>query len=266
MLMFFLVGALTEPGEQATEKKPGAPAAGNRPAPIVRVRPARVAAREGTIILSNKEQIHGQLSLTPGKRLRVWDTKRKRYRDIALAELSGIKVRVTRQRVEKEWRFKEEGNDEKVFTGRTYPRLEFGLTLTLGGKRRIEGRIARGTPLYLQPQKGKRRRFLIQPYMTGEAGRTAEQLVYLKEVVFGPPAKQEKKPSDQKPAAPSKTQEEQSATEKPAAALEEANTLAAGKVPSGEVESNPKDRGQTEERREECSSTGQSQANEKPAP
>ena len=187
--LLFLVAAFVLAGSagRAEDEEVAPPVAKERSSPIARRKAARPDAVGGTVLLSNGERVAGKLYLTRGKRLRAWDVQQKRYRDIALSELSLIEVRVTRERVEREWRFREEGSDEKVFTGRSYPRLDFEMTLQLKDGPRLEYRAATGAPLYVQTPDGKRRRFLIQPHLKGEMGQTPEQLVYVKQVVFGPP-------------------------------------------------------------------------------
>ena len=246
-ILFLATVAFAEQSGQ-TESKNSAPAAPKAPvAPILRQKAVQPETREGTVVLSNKERFYGKLHLTRGKRLRVWDIERKKYREIALSELSGINIHVARKRVEREWRFKEEGSDEKVFTGRTYARLDFGLTLTLAGKKRpVKCRIARGTPIYVQPPKGKRQRFLIQPHMTGDMGQRADQLVYVKEIVFGPPKKAKMEKRNRASPDPS----EEVKVEAP-----ESPPEMAGKAKDG-----------TEKRRENCSSAIAPKTDEKAAP
>ena len=187
--MFLAAIALAGSTGRAENGEVVPPVAKERPAPIARREAVRPDAREGMVLLSNDERVSGKLYLTRGKRLRAWDVQQKKYRDIALSELSLIEVRVAQERVEREWRFREEGSAEKVFTGRSYPRLDFTMTLQLTDGRRLEYRMTMGTPLYVQTPDGKRRRFLLQPHLKGEMGQTAGDLVYVKQVVFGPPEK-----------------------------------------------------------------------------
>lgn len=140
--------------------------------------------REGIVVLSNGKRVAGMLSLTTGKRLVVRRPDRKRPREVALSELAGIAVRVIGQCLIKEWRFKEEGSPVKVYTGRSYPRLDFGLTLTFTDGRALDCTVAKGTPLYVETGAAKRRRFIIPRYLTGEMGRKPEELIYLKSATF----------------------------------------------------------------------------------
>ena len=154
----------------------------------------------GTIILSTGEKICGEVFLTRGKRLRIWDLERELYRDFELKKIAQMRIKVKRQRIEKEWRFKEEGSPEKVFTGRFYPRLDFTLTLTLLNGKRVECNLVRGQPLYVQPPQGKKRRFILQPHLKGEVGQTPGLLVYPKEIVLASPGNQRQEADGNEPA------------------------------------------------------------------
>ena len=172
----------------------GYPIAGAKP--IVPQQVLQREVRSGKVLLSDGTVVAGGLYLKgKRRRLRVWDKLARKYRNVQLGELSKIEVLAVRERVEKEWRFKEEGSDVKVFTGRTFPRIDFELKLTFSDKRKRECRIAQGTPLYLRAKDGKSRRFLIQPYLKGEvAGQMPAELLYLKKVVFGAQAEELKAP------------------------------------------------------------------------
>jgi len=156
-------------------------AAGRKPPPH---------AVKGAIIRSDGRRLSGHVFLTPGKRLRVWDPNRRARRDIRLSELARIQLRVTEERTEKEWRFKEEGSDEKIFTGQTYPRLDFDLLLTFKKRKRpLQCTFAMGMPIYIQTEDGKRTRFLIQPHIQKKIGQTFADLLYPKEIILDPPKK-----------------------------------------------------------------------------
>jgi len=184
-LIFFALGvASAEPpaGQPVSEQQPATSAPAK---PIVPQRVAQRTMRSGKVLLSDGSVLAGGLYLKGRQRLRVWDKPAKKYRDVQLGELLEIAVLAVRERVEKEWRFREEGSDVKVFTGRTFPRIDFELTLTFLDKRKRECRIAQGTPLYLRTKDGKSRRFLIQPYLKGVVvGQMPAKLVYVKRVLF----------------------------------------------------------------------------------
>jgi hypothetical protein len=100
---------------------------------------------------------------------------------------------VESEKVEKEWRFKEAGNDEKLYTGRTYVDRKLRTTVTLAdGKTRIAGQV-KGTVLYVETREGEKRKFFLYHDQSGAVGQTAEQVVYIKSVVLEAPLAEEKK-------------------------------------------------------------------------
>jgi len=145
----------------------------------------RPDAVRATLRLSNGETLRGWLNLTPGKKLKVWDRSLNTYREFALGEMERIEVQVMATRTEREWYFKEEGNPEKVYTGRVYPRLDFSFAITLSDRRVVLCDIHNGQPLYLVQDDGTRTRFLLQPHLRGEIGQTARQVVHPKEILLG---------------------------------------------------------------------------------
>lgn len=154
-------------------------------------------ALDGTITLSNKQKLTGKIFMTRGKMLRLFDPKYEEYRDFKLNKFSRITINCVRERIEREWYFKEEGNPEKIYTGRRYPRLDFTVTVTFKkGGRKLTSNIVRGQPIYIQPAKEKKKRYILQPYLRGEMGQMLEQLVYMKEIVFNKPEDAKKKPVD----------------------------------------------------------------------
>ena len=167
------------------------------------VPPRKKAPLQGTVFLSTGEKLFGRLSLTRGKKLRVYDDDKQEYRDTMLHQLAKLQIIVKRTRIEKEWRFKEEGSPEKVFTDRTYPRLDFIMILTFKDKKKkpLTCNIAKSMVLYLrdpdakkdaQGRRKKPKRLFIQPHLKGEIGQKPSDLVHIKEIVFGPPKKKPK--------------------------------------------------------------------------
>jgi len=149
---------------------------------------------EGTVTLSSGEKIPGRVSLTRGKPLLVRVPGQEAPLRIWLSEAARIDVVVAKKRIEPEWRFKEEGSNEKVYTGRTRPRLEFGLNILQRNGKTVEGEIAKGTTVFVETAEGKRRKRWLQPYVHGEYGQTARDVVYVKSIVLGKAETQAPKP------------------------------------------------------------------------
>lgn len=91
---------------------------------------ARDDAIPGSCTLSDGRVLRGKVYLTRDHRLKIYDEQLERQREVPLAAVRKIECVVEKEWLEKEWRFKENANDEKFFTGRTYP-CECHHTITL---------------------------------------------------------------------------------------------------------------------------------------
>lgn len=167
------------------------------------VSPCRAASqgRNATIALSTGETIVGKVWITRGRMLLLRLPKVASPKQFSLSQLARIDVTILKNRIEKEWRFKEEGSPIKVFTGRTRPRIDCGLKLTLTDGKVLEGTIVKGTPLHVETPDGKRRRQWLAYNISGELGQSLKDIVYVKSVVFEPPADAGTK-TDAAPKAP----------------------------------------------------------------
>ena len=161
----------------------------------------------GTIQDSKGHKVSGHVFMTGGKPLRLRNAK-GHLEDIPLRRLRRLVVNVTDIQIEKEWRFKGEGDPTKIATGRTYPRLDFSLTVTpLDGKPKTY-RIPHGQPIYVLPldsANGKpptKQRFILRPYLKGKIGQTPEDLVYPKDILLGTIEHTEDLPGDAPPTGP----------------------------------------------------------------
>jgi hypothetical protein len=177
---------------------PDSPAAGGGeepPNPFGTVRRQRTDAIGGAVYLSNGKTIRGKVYLTRGHLLRIYDAQKQRVREVPLRVVKEIVCIVKKQWNEKEWRFKENANDKKVFTGRTYPARIYVHQIKLKRGDSITGPLA--ALVYLEPdppaaskarvRPEKPRRFLLHKRDKGEPGTTLKELVYVKRIVLGQP-------------------------------------------------------------------------------
>jgi hypothetical protein len=167
------------PGEGEGGKPPANPFAGS---PAIE----RKDAVPGYIEVSTGLKIPGKIYTTRGKRLKVYNLDRERYEYLPVPAIVRIDTTVEWERVDKEWRFKEAGNPEKVYSGRTYPLRKTAYTLTLRNGYKIRGHIL-GQPLYVE-HNGKAERFILHDRDKGAMGETLESLVYVTRVELGPEA------------------------------------------------------------------------------
>ncbi len=156
---------------------------------------AREDAVPGYVELSDGSVHPGQIYLTRDKRLKIYDEKVERQREVPLRVIKQIQCNVKKEWMEKEWKFKELASDEKMFTGREYPAREYDHTITLRDDRKITGPLS--AVVYVQPytytpdEPGKYRthakadRYLLQKRNKGEIGEKLDAVVYVKQIKFG---------------------------------------------------------------------------------
>jgi len=165
-----------------------APSSGNPTNPFGSGKQAvrRKDAVPGYIELSNGVKHPGRIYTTRAKRLKIYNLKRKIYEFVPVPACKQIDVIVEWERMDRQWRFKEAGNPEKVYTGRAYPLRMLAWRLTLRNDHQIVGHIL-GQPLYAT-HDGKAERFLLHKRDKGPMGAKLEDLIYIRRVVFGPDA------------------------------------------------------------------------------
>lgn len=186
---------LSAHGEEG--KTPSEPAPVSPFAPNAQEAP-RTDGRKGTLELSNGKSFPGQITLTLGEKLEIFVEKAKRFESFALNELARIEVSVEHETQEKEWRWKEGGSDEKVFTGRTYVDRKYLMKLTLAdGKAVVSGHV-KGAPIFVKGVDGKNLRFILRHDQAGEMGQKPEEVVYVKAIIFEAAGNSESKSNEGK--------------------------------------------------------------------
>jgi len=168
---------------------------------------SRKDAVPGYIELSDGTKRPGRICTTRAKRLKIYNLKRKIYEFVPVPACKRIEAVVEWERVDREWRFKEAGSTEKVYSGRAYPVRMLAWRLILRNDHEIVGHIL-GQPLYAK-HGGKAERFILHKRDKGPMGGKLEDLVYVRRVVLGPEAYEEalaeaKRGPDQKPVQPPK--------------------------------------------------------------
>jgi hypothetical protein len=134
----------------------------------------------------------GLLFLTRDARLKIFDEAQKRQREIPWKSIKQIDGSVLKEWVEKEWRFKENASDEKLFTGRTYPAREYSHKITLQNNQMIRGSLA--GIVYVQADPAREpKRFLLHKRDKGEPGTDLKSLVYVRSIKLGEKALEEGK-------------------------------------------------------------------------
>ncbi len=154
--------------------------------------PQRDDAVPGCLELSDGSFHPGMIYLTRDMRLKIYDQRLQRQREVPLQAAKRIECIVKREWLEKEWKFKETTSDEKIFTGRSYPAREYTHTITLRDGRTITGPLAAIVYVRLSPEQDSQR-FLLNKRNKGEVGKPLNSLVYVKRIKFGDEALEEGK-------------------------------------------------------------------------
>ena len=171
-----------------------------------------------TVTWSAGRKETGKLSFTSGVPLKVYDLEKKEWVDVELGDLASLTAAPRAEKMDREWRWKDYGDDEKVYTGRERPRrwLDHELLLKDGARMKVH---VKGTVMYfdtvpetVKPKTGKkgadkklskqaeikpqpvRRRLIIRQYSRGNWGDTLESLVYVKRIEVGEPKSLPKRP------------------------------------------------------------------------
>ena len=140
----------------------------------------------GCVELSDGSILPGKLYLTRDTRLKIYDEKLQRQREVPLRVVRKIVCQIEKEWMEKEWRFKENANDEKVYTGRQYPARQYQHQITLRDNRVISGPMS--GIIYVSPYddpQSKPIKLLLHKRDKGPVGSKLESLVFLKQVEFG---------------------------------------------------------------------------------
>jgi len=163
--------------------------------PFGRKPAVREDAIPGYVAMSDGRILVGRIYLTRDKRLEIHDRQLQRQREIPLRAVKRLECEIVREWIEKQWRFKEPGNPEKVYSGRTYPAREYLHRITLHDDRTITGPLS--AIVYVEPtspataDKDKERpaakpeRLLLHKRAKGAWGKKLESLVYVKRMELG---------------------------------------------------------------------------------
>lgn len=144
----------------------------------------REDAVPGYLELSDGSIHAGRLYLTRDARLRIFYEAQQRFREVPLQAIRQIDCFVQKEWLEKEWRFKENANDQKVYTGRSYPAREYVHTITLHDGRTIRGPLS--GIVYVEAEPGAEpERYLLHKRDKGEPDETLGSLLYVRSIHLG---------------------------------------------------------------------------------
>jgi hypothetical protein len=143
--------------------------------------------RPGTVTLSNGTTLTGKVWSTPTVPLRVWVEAEKTYKNVDWTQIKRIDVHVLAETMEDDWRWLQEGSDQKVLSGKKYPNVNLAYKFTLSNDQVIEGTIV--APIYVE-DTGKERTLALYKNYKGNLDETIKDLVYITSVTLDGPATQ----------------------------------------------------------------------------
>lgn len=150
--------------------------------------------RWGYVVMSDGTRHEGLVSTTAGRRLRILDRKKNAYRDLKWKKIERIGQTPEKQWLEREWRWKQAGSDEKVFTDRYYRAAKYRTTIVLKSGEKIVGDAV--APIYVQDDEKLHRLELHKRFKNPEPAPKEElkPLFYIKELALtDKPPEEEKK-------------------------------------------------------------------------
>jgi hypothetical protein len=144
----------------------------------------RPDALSGVVEQSDGRKFPGDIFITRGADLKVFDRDKKQWRFVPLAAILSIETLVEWERLDDEWHFKTAGSPEKIYTGKKYPNRMYWYAITLRDQTKLDGDIE-GAPLYVQATGGRPQLFVLHQRHKGEVGSELKDLLYVKSVRFG---------------------------------------------------------------------------------
>lgn len=166
----------------SASSKPTTAASGPSDEPPARNKPLRPDALPGVVELSTGQQMPGMLYTTRGKDWELYVEEDKNIHRIPFIAVLSITANVTEEVQELEWRWKEMGTPERVYTGKSYPTRRCTWTFHLIDGTKLTGTI-KGQPLWIEYQQAVTGPLVMHERDKGEIGKTLKDLVYIKRII-----------------------------------------------------------------------------------
>jgi len=135
----------------------------------------------GTVVLSDGTRLTGQVYLTPGKKLRVFDGEHQRWHQFGLGEIARVTCGVARDSMLDKWTWKEDTSDEKLFRSDEYWKREYSLVIRLHSGLTVHG-YGSGV-IYVEVDK-KKYRFILKRNERHPPNKKPQDIVYLTDVIL----------------------------------------------------------------------------------
>ncbi|MCK4625244.1 MAG: hypothetical protein KAV00_08035 [Phycisphaerae bacterium] len=144
---------------------------------------SRSDALPGVVVLSDGKILPGGVFTTRDKDWEVWSALQKRWRHIPPIVVLSIRAVVVEEGMEKEWRWKEMGRNERFYTGRAQPVRRLLWRFHLIDDSYITGAV-KGQPLWVESAGKRHGPFVLHERTKGKLDQTLDDLIYVKQVVI----------------------------------------------------------------------------------
>jgi hypothetical protein len=145
---------------------------------LILARPA--LARPGTATWSDGKQVTGDVTITPGKQLKLFTSGSPV--EFQLAEVKEIKLLPEKEQMAEGFYFPDAGQATQAKTGEVYPVRYFRAQVTMPDGRVLDGHLFT-TVLYIQNDDGAQK-IVIEAKQTGADGQKLADLPYLTQILF----------------------------------------------------------------------------------
>lgn len=144
--------------------------------------PSRADALPGVVELSNGKVLPGHLYTTAEKDWVVYLDAEQRWINIPFLNVLSITAVVDEEKVEQEWRWKEMGVPERVYTGKEYPTRRLRWKFHLIDDSTLTGTI-KGQPLWVELGQTRVGPMVLHERSKGENGQKLSDLIYVKRIL-----------------------------------------------------------------------------------
>jgi len=145
--------------------------------------PARPDALPGIIELSDGRLVPGWIYTTRDRNLEVWVESEKRWRCVPLLSVLSLTAVVIEQEMVQQWRWKEMGQPERVYTGKQFPAMRFHWKVHLIDDSYVVGAI-RGQPLWVSLKDQKYGPFVLCDRAKGDLGKDFADIIHVKRAII----------------------------------------------------------------------------------
>jgi len=172
--------AETEKEAQAQEK-----AAEEPDSPLQAMAGGRHDERPGWAQLSDMSVLVGSVYTSVGKAIVIFDQDARKYERVAWEDIATIEISVAENTLEHDWRWKEGGSNQKIYTNLYYIWHKYRTAVTTKDGKTITGDAA--APLWVAPKdEGQIRRVTLHKRSKGGKAKRGDikEPVYAQRIVF----------------------------------------------------------------------------------